>query len=96
MMALHTILRPIVTEKSIKRGEINQYSFYVHQKATKVDVKIAIRELYGHEVESVRMLSTPIKRKTIGRHETVKRKKLRKAIVTLKGKKKIDVTKITK
>lgn len=96
MQTLHTILKPVVTEKAMKRGEINQYTFYVHPKATKIDVKIAVRELYGQEVESVKLMTTPLKKRTVGRREIVKRKKMRKAIVTLKGKKKIDVTKVTK
>jgi large subunit ribosomal protein L23 len=96
MKALYTIIRPIVTEKALKQGEAMKYAFYVHTKATKIDVKQAIKELYGHEVDTVQLMVMPVKKRNYGRKEIIKRKELKKAIVTLKGKKKIDVTKITK
>lgn len=96
MDTLHTILKPVVTEKAMKRGEMNQYTFYIHPKATKIDVKIAVRELYGHEVANVRLMTVPSKTRSLRRSEVIKRNESRKAIVTLKGKKKIDVTKVKK
>ena len=47
MKALYTIIKPIVTEKAIKLSDKMTYSFYVHSKATKIDVKMAVKELYG-------------------------------------------------
>jgi large subunit ribosomal protein L23 len=96
MKALYTIKRPIVTEKALKMGEKMKYAFYVHPKATKIDVKQALKELYGHEVESVQMMIMPVKKRSYGRKEIGKRNELKKALVTFKGKKKVDVTKVAK
>lgn len=96
MKAIHTIIRPVVTEKAIKLNEQFTYAFYVNNKATKVDVKEAVKELYGHEVSSVRMTFTPKKTRGGRGRVATKRQRMKKAIVTLKGKKKIDITKVTK
>ena len=96
MKALHTIIRPIVTEKATKLGEKFIYAFYVNTKATKVDVKKAVKEIYGHNVDNVRMIVCPSKTKLMRRAIVDKRPPMKKALVTLKGKKKMDVTKVAK
>ncbi|MBU0667573.1 50S ribosomal protein L23 [Patescibacteria group bacterium] len=96
MKALYTIIKPIVTEKAIKLSEKMTYSFYVNSKATKIDVKMAVKELYGQNVDSVKMTVSPAKTRGLRNTVVIKRKKMKKAIVTLKGKKKIDLTKVTK
>lgn len=96
MKALYVVKKPIQTEKALKLSEKMTYTFYVHPKATKIDVKMAMKELYGHNVDTVRILTTPSKSRSYGRKSVIKRPKLRKAIVTFKGKKKVDVTKIPK
>lgn len=96
MKALYTIIRPVITEKALKMGERMSYSFYVHSKATKIDVKIAVKELYGKDVATVRMARNPAKTRG-GRGKVItKRPNMKKAIVTLKGRGKIDLTKVTK
>ncbi len=96
MKALHTIIRPIVTEKATKLGEKFTYAFYVSRKATKVDVKKAVKEIYGHNVDTVRMIVSPSKTKLMRRAIVDKRPPMKKALVTLKGRKKMDVTKVAK
>lgn len=96
MKSLHTIIRPIVTEKATKLGEHFTYAFYVHNKATKIDVKKAVKEIYGHDVATVHMIVSPSKTKLMKRAIVDKRPPMKKALVTLKGKKKMDVTKIAK
>lgn len=96
MKALYTIIKPIVTEKAMKLSEKMTYSFYVNRKATKIDVKMALKELYGQEVSSVKMTVSPSKTRGFRNTVVTKRARMKKAIVTLKGKKKIDLTKITK
>lgn len=96
MKALHTIIKPIVTEKATKQGEKFTYAFYVNKRATKIDVKQAIKELYGHDVATVRMIISPTKTKLMKRTLVDKRPEMKKALVILKGKKKLDVTKISK
>jgi len=96
MKALHIVKKPIVTEKALKMGEKMTYTFYVDKKATKVDIKQAMKELYGHPVETVRIMNTPSKSRSYGRKSIIKKPQLRKALVTFRGKKKVDVTKVSK
>ena len=96
MKALHTLIKPIITEKATKLGEKFTYAFYVNRKATKIDVKQAIKEVYGQDVAKVRMMTNPSKTKIIKRALVDKRPSMKKALITLKGKKKLDVTRISK
>ena len=57
---------------------------------------MAIKELYGHEVQSVRMVKSPAKTRGSRQSVITKRPRRKKAIITLKGRKKLDVTKIAK
>ncbi len=77
-------------------GEKMTYAFYVHPKATKIDVKIAVKELYGQEVATVKMAINPAKTRGMRNRVVTKRQRVKKAMVTLKGKKKIDLTKVAK
>jgi large subunit ribosomal protein L23 len=96
MNAHQVIVKPIVTEKATKLAEKMSYVFLVHTKATKIDVKRAIKEIYGHDVATVRSSISPAKKRVIRRAVVNKRNELKKVIVTLKGRKKFDVTKFAK
>jgi len=96
MKALQTIISPIITEKATALSEKMTYMFYVDPRATKIDVKNAIKELYGQDVARVRSMISPVKTKQMKRSIVNKRPELKKVMVILKGKKKLDVTKITK
>ena len=96
MNSVYTIISPIVTEKATKLTEKQVYAFFVNKKATKVDIKNAIKELYGQEVEDVRIIISPAKTRIIKRATVDKRPSMKKALVTLKGGKKMDVTKLVK
>jgi len=78
------IQKPLMTEKSMEMLENNKYSFYVHPKATKSQIKEAVEKLFaGTKVESVNtMMTHPKKRQRRGYlpGKTVERKK---AIVKL-------------
>lgn len=96
MRTLETILKAIVTEKSSNKQAENYYTFAVNLKATKIDVKKAIKEIYGVEAAEVKMMIAPSKKRLIGRGRLwTKRPMTKKAIVSLKDKKKIDPNKIT-
>jgi len=59
-----------------------------------VDVKKAIKEIYGADVEKVTITTIVHKTRLIGGKNTIeKRKAGKKAVVTIKGKKSIDITK---
>lgn len=96
MKVLYTVKRPIVTEKALKESEKMKYTFYVHKAATKIDIKRALKEIYGHEVATVQVSVMPVKKRSYGRKEIIKRPEMKKAMVTFKGRKKVDVTKIAK
>lgn len=96
MKTIDIILKPVISEKSNKLAEKMTYVFYVNAKASKIDVKRAVKDLYGHDVDKVRMLLTPGKTKMVKKSLVFKKRQMKKAIVTMKGGKKLDVTKLSK
>ncbi|MCC7196659.1 50S ribosomal protein L23 [Candidatus Peregrinibacteria bacterium] len=96
MNAHQVIIRPVVTEKATRLAEKMSYVFLVHTKATKIDVKKAIKEIYGHDVATVRSSIVSAKKRVIRRAVVNKRDEMKKVIVTLKGRKKFDITKFAK
>jgi large subunit ribosomal protein L23 len=51
---MNIIVKPVITEKMTGLGEkLNRYGFVVHKKANKLQIKKAVEELYGVEVETV-------------------------------------------
>jgi large subunit ribosomal protein L23 len=51
---MNIIVKPVITEKMTGLGEkLNRYGFVVHKKANKLQIKKAVEELYGVDVESV-------------------------------------------
>lgn len=53
MQTEETIIRPIITERSIKDAGLGKFTFAVHIKATKWDIKKAIEEKFNVHVKSV-------------------------------------------
>lgn len=52
------IIKPIVTEKVTKQGEVlNQFGFVVDKKANKVEIKKAVESAYGISVVSVNTMN---------------------------------------
>ncbi len=93
MKATDIIIQAIVTEKANKLSEKGTYVFYVNRKAGKIEVKKAIKELYGHDAKDVKMLVTSKKMKLVRRKSIAKRPEMKKAFVSIKGGKKLDLTK---
>ena len=59
------IIKPIITEKMTQMGEkLNRYGFLVDRKANKLQIKQAIKEIYGVEVAEVRTMNYPGKKKS--------------------------------
>ncbi|RMG96401.1 MAG: 50S ribosomal protein L23 [Chloroflexi bacterium] len=79
------IRRPVVTEKSNFLVDVhNQYTFAVHPKANKLQVKQAIELAWPDvTVEKVRIVNVPAKRARRWRRVTVRKPAWKKAIVTL-------------
>ena len=96
LTAPEIILRPVISEKSIDESGRGKYTFAVHDKANKIQIKAAIEELYKKEqvtVVSVNVLTSKAKEKKRGTrrgqnigHTTA----WRKAIVTLAPGQKIE------
>ena len=96
MHAIYAIIKPVVTEKATTMETKNRYAFWVNRKATKVDIKNSIKAMYGADVATVKIMNVPAKTRQIGRRLLTKRAMMKKAIITIKGNKKLDVTKIGK
>ncbi len=62
---MEILLKPIVTEKMTSQGEkFNRYGFLVARKANKLEIKKAVEDLYGVNVESVNTINYAGKSKT--------------------------------
>ena len=84
---MNILLKPIVTEKMTAQGDkFNRYGFIVDKSANKIQIKKAVEDLYGVNVESVNTLRYGGKvksRYTKSGMMTGKTKGTKKAIVTL-------------
>ena len=98
MQDLYTvIIRPVVTEKTSICQSDSQYVFFVSPDANKIIVKEAVETLYNTKVSSVNMIPVRKKTRMIGRNKVhTKRRAQKKAVVTLKKGKTIDVNKVQK
>lgn len=88
------IIKPILTEKFNILGEkFNRYGFVVDKRANKLQIRGAVEQMYGVNVESVntiRCASKPKVRYTKKGVLSGNKPSYKKAIVTLKGEDKID------
>lgn len=95
MKTYSPIIETLVTEKSSMAQSHGKYSFIVTRDATKIDIKRAVKELYGVEVKDVNIMIAPKKIRMLrNKYAWAKRPVMKKAVVTLKGKKTIDPNKI--
>lgn len=93
-MDLHNVLvEPITTEKSAMLQDKATYVFKINKHATKIDVKNAVKMIYGGDVESVRITRTQPKSRFVGRNLFLKRRMGKKAVFRMKDGKAIDITK---
>lgn len=78
------IIRPIVTEKSMRLTEgFNTFTFEVDKKANKIAIKKAIEEIFNVNVVSVNTVNVRPKTKRVGRY-VGKTSAYKKAVVKLK------------
>ena len=87
---LNVIRAPLVSEKTARLQETNQYVFEVASGATKADVKSAVESLFNVKVEAVNVLNVKGKNKTF-RNRAGTRGDWRKAYVRLADGQTIDV-----
>jgi large subunit ribosomal protein L23 len=87
---LAVLKAPLVSEKTARIQEINQYVFEVASTATKADVKSAVESLFNVTVEAVNVMNVKGKNKTF-RNRAGRRGDWRKAYVRLAEGQTIDV-----
>ncbi len=84
---MNIIIKPVITEKMTAVGEkMNRYGFIVHKKANKLQIKKAVKELYGVDVDTVNTMNYSGKKKsrfTKAGAITGRTNAYKKAIVTL-------------
>ena len=90
MSARDVIIRPVVTEKTMKLSEENKVTFEVSKNANKISVAQAINEIYGIKPEKINIVNVHPKKKRMGRF-VGKTNAVKKAIVTLPEGQTIDI-----
>jgi len=91
MADVFLIKKPWVTEKSTGLATMGKYVFIVKSKATKQEIKKAVKEIYKVDAVAVNVVNRPPKRKRFGGAMKGTQEGYRKAIVTLKAGQKIDI-----
>ena len=76
------IIRPVISEKSYALLAANKYTFRIHERANKTQVRKAIEEIFGVRVTGVRTSWVKPKPKRRG-FTSGKRRRWKKAVVTL-------------
>lgn len=83
LIAQDVILRPITTEKSMQDQSLGKYTFQVHPKANKVQVRNAIEILFKVHVIKINTLKVRGKMRRFGR-TAGKTRDWKKVVATLK------------
>jgi large subunit ribosomal protein L23 len=84
------IIRPVVSEKSYALMADSKYTFRVHEKAHKTQIKQAVEEIFGVHVVAVRTSKVNSKPKRRGLHAG-KSRSWKKAIVQLSPGQRIEL-----
>jgi large subunit ribosomal protein L23 len=84
------LVRPVVSEKSYGLLDEGKYTFIVAPDANKVQIRIAVEEVFGVKVTNVNTINRPGKRRRT-RFGWGKRPDTKRAIVTLAEGDRIDI-----
>ncbi len=90
MHAREIVIAPVVSEKSYSLIEDNKYSFRVHPRAHKTQIRQAVEELFDVKVEAVNIVKVQPKPKRRGWHRG-KKPGWKKAIVQLRAGDRIEI-----
>ena len=88
------IVRPLVTEKTIKSQEnLNTVVFEVKKGVNKTAIKQAVEEIFNVKVEKVNVVTCPTKQRRMGKYGqyTFETKAIKKAYVKLAEGSKIEI-----
>ncbi len=90
MDSRQVLIAPVVSEKSYSLIEDNKYSFRVHERAHKTQVRQAVEELFDVKVEGVNIVKVQPKPKRRGLSRG-KKPGWKKAIVQLREGDRIEI-----
>lgn len=76
------IIRPLISEKAAGLAGANQYVFVVRKDANRIEVRQAMKKMYGVSPLSVNIVNTAGKKMRFGRRKG-QRSDWKKAIITL-------------
>ena len=82
MNSYDIVKRPIITEHSMDQMADRKYTFEVAKEANKIEIKKAVEEIFGVQVEKVTTMRVLGKIKRMGAHAG-KRPDWKKAVVKL-------------
>jgi len=83
MQASQVIIRPVVSEKTYVLAEAGKYTFRVHEKAHKTQIRQAVEELFDVNVVDVRTASVKSKPKRRG-YTSGRSRQWKKAVVQVR------------
>lgn len=81
--AYDIIIKPVMSEKSYDGIQSKKYTFVVDKRATKIQIKSAIEQIFKVDVESVNTINARGKLKRQGKYEGMT-PSYKKAIIQLK------------
>ncbi len=94
MESRDVVIAPLITEKSMAGTVTQQYSFEVHPRATKTQIRHAVEEIFKVNVIKVNTVNVGGKLKNFARRgvrTSGKQPDWKKAVVTLKPGQKIEL-----
>ena len=83
MEATQVIIRPVISEKTFALAEAGKYTFRVHDRSHKTEIRQAIEQLFEVNVVGVRTASVKSKPKRRG-HTSGRSRQWKKAIVEVR------------
>ena len=81
--AYDIIIRPVITEQSMEAIDMKKYVFIVANDANKTEIKKAVSEIFGVQVEKVTTINMDGKQKRQGRYPAGRTASFKKAVVKL-------------
>lgn len=90
MNAREVLIKPVVSEKSYELLAANKYTFRVHPRAHKTEIRQAVEEIFSVRVEDVRTLNVRSKPKRRG-YTSGRTREWKKAVVQLHAEDSIEL-----
>src|SRR5262249_43213121 len=84
------LIKPLITEKNTKLGQLNKYTFKIDPRANKTQVKDAVQSIFKVEVTKVNVISVPGKMRRVGKSMGMS-SPWKKAVVTVRDGQRIEI-----